>query len=352
MKKQVLELKKMIHCEAKKRALLIEELTKITTDHIKPEFYKFFLNAIIINQKYEDSTIYSQMLTTSVKSFNPIFAKYIQSQKALDKDNQAIIKLIKKQENDAFNNGVLNEYYKNLYNIKESIESNIPLEHLPWQPHKMLYGTNIPVFDTISKFLKNETPTIIEAGAFDGKDSCNMKKKWPNSTHYAFEPTNQYYDIAKSNTYHLDNYSLFKQALYSKEMQMSIHQPHGKMLSGSKIQSNHDKTGKKANEIEFFQLDTFVKRNNIKKIDLLFLDTEGTENHVLQGAKETLKIVDVIYIELNFFKREGWAHFNEINAILNNHNFKLQSIFDEGMQKTRNIKYHLLAQSNGIYTKQ
>ena len=47
-------------------------------------------------------------------------------------------------------------------------------------------------------------------------------------------------------------------------------------------------------------IDEFCQKENIEKIDLLKIDTEGHEEHVLKGAYKTLKkIIDVIYVEVS-----------------------------------------------------
>ena len=52
-------------------------------------------------------------------------------------------------------------------------------------------------------------------------------------------------------------------------------------------------------------LDTFVKKNNIKSIDILKVDIEGSEYEFLKGAKNTLKKnkVKIILIEINDMKK-------------------------------------------------
>ena len=59
---------------------------------------------------------------------------------------------------------------------------------------------------------------------------------------------------------------------------------------------------KKYSKIEMLTstIDEFCQKKNIEKIDLLKIDTEGHEEHVLKGAYKTLKkIIDVIYVEVS-----------------------------------------------------
>ena len=55
----------------------------------------------------------------------------------------------------------------------------------------------------------------------------------------------------------------------------------------------------KISNIKTIKLSDIIKKNKIKKIDLLKIDTEGHELQVLLGLKGKLKIVKVILIEVH-----------------------------------------------------
>ena len=52
-------------------------------------------------------------------------------------------------------------------------------------------------------------------------------------------------------------------------------------------------------------MDKFVKKNNIKSIDILKVDIEGSEYEFLKGAKNTLKNnkIKIILIEISDRKK-------------------------------------------------
>jgi len=53
-------------------------------------------------------------------------------------------------------------------------------------------------------------------------------------------------------------------------------------------------------EIECIDLDSFVTANDIKKVDFMKLDTEGSELHILRGAKQMiLRDHPIILMEYN-----------------------------------------------------
>jgi len=64
-------------------------------------------------------------------------------------------------------------------------------------------------------------------------------------------------------------------------------------------------------------------------IDLLKIDTQGSELHVLRGAVETLRRVRLIWIEVSFVPLyEGSALFADVHALLRQHRFYLHSLHD------------------------
>ena len=59
-------------------------------------------------------------------------------------------------------------------------------------------------------------------------------------------------------------------------------------------------------EVQTQQIDNFCKLNNIERIDLLKLDTDGTEYEILLGAEKLLSEgkIGLIYTEISGFKNK------------------------------------------------
>tara|TARA_Y100000389_G_C17249604_1_gene407410 strand:- start:34 stop:738 length:705 start_codon:yes stop_codon:yes gene_type:complete len=76
--------------------------------------------------------------------------------------------------------------------------------------------------------------------------------------------------------------------------------------------------------VQSIMLDKFCKKNNIKNIDLLKIDTEGHEFEVLLGAKNLLK-KDIRYILIEFHFSKIYKNYNKnkIEKILKKNNFIL-----------------------------
>ena len=77
-------------------------------------------------------------------------------------------------------------------------------------------------------------------------------------------------------------------------------------------------------------LDEYVNKNNISKIHLLKIDTQGFEDKVLAGAQETLEknLIDVIELEIQLGKMyEKTSSFNEIENLIYPYGYKFIAIW-------------------------
>jgi len=80
-------------------------------------------------------------------------------------------------------------------------------------------------------------------------------------------------------------------------------------------------------KVETKTIDNFVKENQIKMIDVLKLDTEGSELNILNGAKNTLDNTKIVYTEILSEKNNFKKKLDQINQIMFNKNFEL--IYDK-----------------------
>ena len=79
-------------------------------------------------------------------------------------------------------------------------------------------------------------------------------------------------------------------------------------------------------QVKTITLDAFCKKKNIKKIELLKIDTEGHEFHVLKKGKKILNKTKIIQIEIMDNKKLFKKKFIQINNFLLKYNFKLLKI--------------------------
>ena len=148
---------------------------------------------------------------------------------------------------------------------------------------------------------------LFDVGANNGSTSV----QWANDKNnivYAFEPTPEMYLQIESRTNGVDNYILTKKAVSDYNGVATFNVAGNADWGCSSLLKFSDKSqtewpGRtefyvtKEIEVEVIRLDSFVKENNIDKIDYLHVDTQGSDLKVLQGLGEYLNIVSEGVIE-------------------------------------------------------
>ena len=162
-------------------------------------------------------------------------------------------------------------------------------------------GEAVPI-SLIKKILPYD-PIIIEAGGQHGEDTKWMSELWPKGKIFTFEPSPESFEIMKNNCKDLNNVQIFKLGLDKKCSIKSFYLAGGasSILKPAKTFNDDYFHSDLENpiEIECLTLDAWCKRNNISKIDFLWLDMEGNELNALYGSEEILKTVKAIYTEVN-----------------------------------------------------
>ncbi len=198
----------------------------------------------------------------------------------------------------------------------------------------------------ISDFSKNEIfcllpddPIIIEAGCADGADTLIFAQKYPSSKIVALEPMPELFEIASARTVDYSNVSIHKLALSNESNKIStlytssqnkIHQS-----SSLFFPIDHKKYHP---EIEFdrevlvktISLEDLLDFNGLQSVDLLWLDLQGYELLVLEGASlaaaggGVLKRVKYIHTEISRIPLyEGAPTFEQLRDFLILNEFKL-----------------------------
>jgi FkbM family methyltransferase len=126
--------------------------------------------------------------------------------------------------------------------------------------------------------------TIIDGGIADGKETLGFFKKFNNPIVYAFEP---FIKTVNFNNFILNNIPLDlikvrAEALWKKDEILNF-----EIKKNSPTTSNI--TNKGNFKVKGVKIDSFVKYNRIKSVQLIKLDIEGAEYEALCGAKNTIK---------------------------------------------------------------
>lgn len=141
-----------------------------------------------------------------------------------------------------------------------------------------------------------------DVGANHGDQFLNLVTSNPNVKVFAFEPTPELQNIIEYKIQNLPNYELIKAAVSDyegvSEFNVAGQSDWGcsSLLKFSKksetewIGRDDFKVTQKIN-VNVIRLDNFIEKNNIKSIDYLHIDTQGSDLNVLKGLGDKIKIV-------------------------------------------------------------
>lgn len=153
-----------------------------------------------------------------------------------------------------------------------------------------LSGFEPETMDLYFRLLKY-SKTVFDIGANTGLFALFAAIDCRSRDVYAFEPVPRIFDYLVKNVKinGLHNLKLVQGAVTNHDGEIFLYIPYSVTLPFS---ASTLKGFRKQNEtivVPALSIDTFVAANNISKIDLLKIDTEGTEHKVLEGAKNILE---------------------------------------------------------------
>ena len=174
-------------------------------------------------------------------------------------------------------------------------------------------------------------PVIVDCGSHVGSDSIDLGKIFPKAEIHSFEPVPEIFQQLKINTSKYKNIHCYPLALgdidgktemfvssLGSDASSSLLKPashlidHPNVLFESRIQ------------VDILKLDTWAQENNVKKVDLLWLDMQGFEYQMLKASNKILPSVKVIHTEISTRETyEGVLTYNSFRKWLEEQNFNV-----------------------------
>ncbi|HEY3251170.1 MAG TPA: FkbM family methyltransferase [Ignavibacteria bacterium] len=105
-------------------------------------------------------------------------------------------------------------------------------------------------------------------------------------------------------------------------------------LGSSLRQDMGDQENKLVIKVKTMMLDTYVEQNNVNKIDLMKIDTEGTEDKVLEGGEQALNKFRPVFI------CEVLSNTNleeKLHALMDRRNYNYYFINDNSLEQVEKI---------------
>lgn len=197
-------------------------------------------------------------------------------------------------------------------------------------------------------FNEEDVRIVFDIGAHEGTLTKAMNEEFVNTLIYAFEPFPSSYkklsDLANSSS----NIKAFPFALSScsgsSEFFVNYFSETNSLLPSKKVGSAIDDLTARVDKISIqtLTLNEFCVEHNIDKIDLLKLDTQGSELEVLKGSSNLLKSqsISAIYCEVEFMEMyEGQPLFDQVFHYLNQHNYVLYNFFNMNFLETGQLAW-------------
>ena len=197
----------------------------------------------------------------------------------------------------------------------------------------------------IAFYLKNKMNKIdvlFDVGSHMGTYTDLVLRTNPGCKSFLFEPQSKIFKKIEQKYSHDENVNVFNLAISDAEQKQNLNlnkhdltaslmdfDPKSNYLKFKALlyQTDINNMNYKTELVQTITLEKFIVDNNLEKIDLLKIDTEGNEFNVLKGLKKKINIVNNILIEIHH--RELFLNYNpeKIHQFLIDNGFKLVKKF-------------------------
>ena len=151
-----------------------------------------------------------------------------------------------------------------------------------------------------------KSATIVDIGANTGQFNFFCKHFLKAKTVYSFEPVKKTYQLLKKNVpEHCYNYAI------STKKSLTLYVPELSLMAGN----FKPKTKAKKESVQTLLLDEFKPLKSKEKIDLIKIDTEGSEYEVIMASKKIIKKSKYLLVEASL-DRQCSGNLEDITEIL------------------------------------
>lgn len=194
--------------------------------------------------------------------------------------------------------------------------------------NEVLYQFSNEYFD-LATLVTRPTPCIIDVGANKGTMTQAYRSLFPNATIHSFEPIPQLNQLLNQR-FSLDkNISVYPVALGDENKLLPFNITKAKVSSSFLAIDETSKTDLHVVETINVEQRTLDSYNQFEQVDLLKLDVEGFELHVIRGAGELLKRTQFIFCELTYQSiRVNQAFPDNIHREMRTRGFQLYKYYN------------------------
>ena len=213
------------------------------------------------------------------------------------------------------------------------------------------------IFNYLNKFNFNANSVILEIGCHHGYDTDKILDIYPDSRMYIFEPDPRNISILKDREIN-KKAKLIEACVSNNNNKQNLHLSGGLppiyfenadedmkkyCQSGEWTASSSIKKPKEhlevtpwcefneSIEVDSITLDHFFKTESLEKIDFVWMDVQGAEDLVFEGAQELLTNNKIDYIYTEYSDRELYENQMNLKQITEGlPNYEILDFFNEG----------------------
>lgn len=170
---------------------------------------------------------------------------------------------------------------------------------------------------------------ILDVGSRDLDQSIEFNSVYPNAKIHAFEPNPVQFSICEEKKKNYPNINVHRYAVSDTEGKLDFYLTLGNVGASSLLKPIDVPFATTQEVIKFpvdvIRLDKWLAENNISKVDVLWMDTQGIELLALEGLGEYLKTIKFIHCEAaTTAYYEGHLLKNDVEQYLIDNGFKLE----------------------------
>jgi len=178
---------------------------------------------------------------------------------------------------------------------------------------------------------KTSIKVIVECGSRDCLDAIKLQEYYNVNTVYSFECNPESILVCEENIKNKENIKLIPLAVYNENKEVEfcptdMDKSIDKNIGASSLLWHRDQVEyiQKKILVKGIRLDTFMKEENINKIDLLCMDLQGAEYLALEGLGERIHDVHYLITEISFQSYyQGDMLMPELTKMLDSKGFKM-----------------------------
>lgn len=190
---------------------------------------------------------------------------------------------------------------------------------------------------SLEPFLTGRPSVIVDAGAHVGRDSMEFSMLLPEAKIYAFEADPRNFRRLASCTSRFPNIIAVFAALTDEcgvvEFigSSGLSDGSGSILVPTLHRSRHPQVkfhDEDPSVVPAVALSDYLRKARVPKIDLLWADVQGAERLVLEGAREHLSAISLIYAEVSVEPLyDGATTYADLKEFLASHSFEVEREF-------------------------